>query len=74
MDTRIRQEMLEAEDALQAVNDLPLQDTLWQREPTAEARQAEWIKKQTLAAKREDELKKKAFIVTGPTGVRNYDC
>lgn len=72
----VRQELLEAEDALRAVGELELQDALWRREPTAKERQARFNERHRLAAEREDKQRKEAFDRKHSkdfAGVRNYD-
>lgn len=76
MTTNVRQEMLEAEDALQAVDDLQLQKTLWRRESVAEERRVERDKEHVRETAREDDLREQAFIASGPkgpSGINNYD-
>lgn len=68
----VRQELLEAEDALRAVGELELQDALWRREPTAK----DFDERHRLAAEREDKQRKEAFDRKHSkdfAGVRNYD-
>lgn len=76
MTTDVRRELLEAEDALQAVYELELQNTLWRRERTAKERQAQMDELQALAARRQDKQNKEAFDrrhAKDFAGVRNYD-
>lgn len=72
----VRQEMLEAEDALQAAGEVELQYMLWEREPTAEERQAEKDRWMSLEASADDIRKKKAFDAKHAgsfAGIRNFD-
>lgn len=72
----VRQEMLEAEDALQAAQEAELQYMLWEHEPTAEELQAERDSRRVLEAAEEDHRKKMAFEANHAgdfAGIRNFD-